>query len=103
MGSSRYPVIAIKSNRFSKNVIAASVKDYEVVPIFIHDITALAGLTNLTELRLSGCNNIYDVTPLASLTNLRKLSLDKCGGRGFFDCNVNTLRKSLKHCEIRTH
>ena len=40
----------------------------------ISDITPLAGLTNLTELSLSG-SRINDISPLAGLTNLTVLSL----------------------------
>ena len=40
----------------------------------ITDLTPLAGLTNLEELRLNG-NNISDLTPLAGLTNLGWLDL----------------------------
>ena len=46
---------------------AASNKD-------ISDVSALVGLTSLTELFLNG-NSISDISPLAGLTNLKRLSL----------------------------
>ncbi len=44
----------------------------------IADLSPLAGLTNLTELRLNGNSGIYDFTPLGGLVRLRVLTLVAC-------------------------
>ena len=42
------------------------------------DISALAGLTNLTRLGLAGNRNLSDLSPLSGLTNLKWLDLRDC-------------------------
>ena len=55
---------------------ATSLKDLDLRNNQITDISALAGLTNLTYLELGGgSNSIADISPLSGLTNLEWLSL----------------------------
>ena len=45
---------------------------------WLTDVTALAGLTNLTSLNLRGCESVSDLKPLEKLTNLTSLDLGGC-------------------------
>ena len=54
----------------------------------ITDISPLAGLTNLSTLRLNS-NQITDISPLADLTNLTRLLL---GGNKITDDQIHLLR-----------
>jgi len=47
-------------------------------PVKLSDISPLSGLTGLTSLDLSGCDQLTDLSPLANLTNLTSLDLAGC-------------------------
>lgn len=60
------------------------------------DMKALAGLTNLTDLRLSH-NDISDLTPLAGLKNLTFLMF---GDNEINDADIEWLKAQLPCCDI---
>ena len=60
--------------KYMTNLQVLNISNYEDAGSDFSDISALAGLINLTELNLIG-NKISDITPLSNLTNLTVLSL----------------------------
>lgn len=61
----------------------------------ITDITPLAGLTKLVDLRLGG-NPVADITPLAEFTNLESLALFNCQAKDYMPLSHLTRLKNLQ-------